>query len=159
MPPHVTNFVDRFACIAFQVEKEYGVPAVVAFAQAANESDWGRHGPKDLFIFGIKATQDWKGGRWCGGTTEWDGSKYNPEVHCFRAYKDVNDSWRDYGRFLRENSHYAPAFKTNNPYDFAYQVALAGYATAPDYYWKLKSLIDMLNDYVESKRGSCSVFP
>ena len=56
----------------------------------------------------------------------------------FRTYATAAASYRDHGRFLRENSRYRSAFSyTRSPDEFLRQVWQAGYATDPRYVSKV----------------------
>jgi flagellum-specific peptidoglycan hydrolase FlgJ len=61
----------------------------------------------------------------------------------FRKYDSPAGSFADHGKFLRDNSRYANAFKhTDNAAQFAREIHKAGYATDPTYADKLISIIN-----------------
>lgn len=153
------QFVEKYYPYAERMEKDFGVPALVAMAQSALETGWGKHAPGNM-MFGMKTGKSWKGGKQLLTTTEYhstDKVKY-PEIlsitkvsgkrfkyrvkDWFRKYKSPYDSFVDYARLLKRRSRYAKAFDyTDDPYRFAQEIARAGYATAPDYYSRLRNIM------------------
>ena len=66
----------------------------------------------------------------------------------FRAYLTVEDSFVDHGLFFIENPRYATAMEhTDDPDQFAREIARAGYATAPTYASELIRLMESFNLY------------
>jgi uncharacterized protein YraI len=105
--------------------RQYGVPASVTIAQAILESGWGHSSLStiDRNYFGKAGT--------CFATTA-----------AFRTYATMSHSIRDHGNFLKVNSRYKPAFTyTKDANKFIWQVWKAGYATDPNYYTKVTSLM------------------
>lgn len=104
-------YLQRFAPVAVEQMKKYGIPASITLAQGLLES--GRGTSRLATIgnnhFGIKADDRWKGdtirsfdnGRWC----------------TFRKYKDAGKSYEDHSRFLCENSRY----------DFLFELEITDY--------------------------------
>lgn len=135
--------------------RDYGVPASVTIAQAILESGWGRSSLStiDRNYFGIKC-QNGKFGTLANGchvykTTECatDGTCFATSA-AFRTYATMAHSFRDHGNFLRVNSRYKPAFAyTKDANKFIWQVWKAGYATDPNYYTKITSLMATNNLY------------
>ena len=155
-----SEFVNKLLGPAQKLERKSGVPALFTIAQAALESGWGVHAIGNN-LFGIKANPSWTGKTKTVTTTEYfndqnQGGKFaevisiTPEngrykyvvKDSFRDYDSLQDCLEDHTKFLVENSRYAKAFKTSDPYLFADEVAKAGYATAPAYASTLKSVID-----------------
>lgn len=145
-------FWSQYHAYAEESETETGVPWLVTLGQAALESGWGSAAPGNNF-FGIKAkATDLPESRQLLRTTEVlsrpdavfpevisvtprpDG-RYDYVVRdWFRSYATPAEGFAHHGRFLRDNARYAAAFEhTDDPYEFARQVAAAGYATAPTY--------------------------
>jgi len=135
--------------------RDYGVPASVTIAQAILESGWGRSSlsTNDRNYFGIKC-QNGQYGTLANGchvyrTTECakDGTCFATSA-TFRTYATMSHSFRDHGNFLRVNSRYKPAFAyTKDANKFIWQVWKAGYATDPNYYTKITSLMAANNLY------------
>jgi flagellar protein FlgJ len=129
--------------------REYGVPASVTIAQAILESGWGRSSlsATDSNYFGIKC-QNGRYGALATGchvyrTSECDkAGKCFPTTASFRIYRNMADSFRDHGNFLRVNGRYQPAFSyTKDANKFIWQVWKAGYATDPNYFKKITTLM------------------
>jgi len=146
-----------------------GVPGAVLVAQAVLESNWGRSGlaRAGSALYGIKATPAWRGAVYCGTTREWirgTGWKIMPGTHrvypsyrdataagcapgtLFRAYATGAANVRDYLQFFHDNRRYHPALhgyaQSRDPRRFAYDIASAGYATAPGYGRQLVKLME-----------------
>jgi len=87
--------------------------------------------------FGIKCHSNWKGETFNIDTGEQnpDGSTYVDKNACFRKYKSVKDSIKDYVKFLKENKRYEQAgvFKAKNVKQQAEALKRGGYATANNY--------------------------
>jgi flagellar protein FlgJ len=135
--------------------REYGVPPSVTIAQAILESGWGRSSlsAADRNYFGIKC-QNGRYGTIAQGchvynTTECDkAGKCFATTGSFRIYANMANSFRDHGNFLRVNSRYKPAFAyTKDANNFIWQVWKAGYATDPNYYTKITTLMASYNLY------------
>lgn len=155
IPPSATEsqaaFILSIAEAARASQRNTGVPASVCLAQAILESYWGssRLTREANNYFGIKATSR-------GGTA---GTVYfNTYEHIngqqvlmnepFRAYLTVEDSFVDHGLFFIENPRYATAMEhTDDPDQFAREIARAGYATAPTYASELIRLMESFNLY------------
>ena len=146
-----------------------GVPGAVLVAQAVLESGWGRSGLARAAsaLYGIKATPVWSGAVYCGTTREWAhgrGWTVMPGTHrvypsyrdalvsgcapgtLFRAYPADLANVRDYLQFFHDNPRYHPALRaytrSRDPRRFAYDIAAAGYATAPGYGRQLVKLME-----------------
>lgn len=129
--------------------REYGVPASVTIAQAILESGWGRSGlaSVDRNYFGIKC-QRGKYGTLASGCHDYRTQECTKAGSCFstvatfRTYASMGHSFRDHGSFLRVNPRYAGAFNyTKNANSFIWKVWKAGYATDPNYYTKVTTLM------------------
>ncbi|WP_030443013.1 sporangiospore maturation cell wall hydrolase GsmA [Actinoplanes subtropicus] len=135
--------------------REYGVPASVTIAQAILESGWGRSSLSvtDSNYFGIKC-QNGRYGDLAQGCHVYNTSECDKTGKCFattasfRIYATMANSFRDHGNFLRVNSRYKPAFGyTRDANKFIWQVWKAGYATDPNYYTKITTLMASYNLY------------
>ena len=152
-------FVAAYAAAARASEEANRVPALVTLGQAALESGWGGRAPRFNF-FGIKARAsdppetrqllrtrevmsrpDAKFPEVISVTKRPDG-KYDYVVRdWFRAFPDATAAFRQHGEFLKNNPRYAKAFGKSDPYEFAREVAKAGYATDPNYITSLTSVM------------------
>jgi flagellar protein FlgJ len=146
-----------------------GVPGAVLVAQAVLESRWGTSGLARLAaaLFGIKATPGWRGPVYCGTTREWirgQGWTVMRGTHrvyasfaeatgsgcqrgaLFRAYPTTAANVRDYLQFFHDNPRYQPALRayarSGDARRFAFDIAAAGYATAPGYGRQLVALME-----------------
>jgi flagellum-specific peptidoglycan hydrolase FlgJ len=149
----MSQFVAQYGPHARASDAATGVPGLVTLAQAAVESGWGAHSPRNNF-FGIKArasdpeatrqllrtrevlkSPDVKGFPEIISVTQRPDGKYDYVVRdWFRVYPDPAAAFIAHGEFLRRNSRYAKAFQAGGePYAFAAAVTRAGYATDPSY--------------------------
>lgn len=157
-------YTEKYLPFAIEMEKKYKVPALVAMAQSALESGFGTAKPGNM-MFGIKANKSWTGKKQLLRTREvlsTPDSKKFPEVisvtkradgkylyvvrDYFRAYDSPYESFVDYAKFLIKNPRYQAAFNYTDPVLFAKEIARAGYATDPNYFDKLKSLIGQIEE-------------
>lgn len=145
LPASGNAFIDSVAADAIRSQRETGVPASVTMAQAILESGWGCSGlsKRANNYFGIKG--DGPAGHVTMRTREViNGQSVYVDAN-FRRYNSAQESFTDHGEFLRRNSRYARAFDhTDNPEQFAREIARAGYATDPNY---ANSLIQIMRQY------------
>ncbi|WP_159106707.1 glycoside hydrolase family 73 protein [Streptomyces rishiriensis] len=135
-------------------QAEFQVPASVTIAQAILESGWGaKHMGNANNYFGIKAQTRNGQVTWGSIATGYvtvptreviNGQSVTVQAN-FRSYNSMTDSFRDHGAFLRNNSNYAPAFKTSDGIAFARAVAAGHYATDPHYADALVRIIQQQN--------------
>ncbi|MBB1514776.1 glucosaminidase domain-containing protein [Tessaracoccus sp. MC1679] len=148
------TFVAKTSAWAQAEEREYGVPASVAMAQAILESGWGESSltKNARNWFGIKCSSTvspHQNGCYAVNTTEYDssGTAYTTTAQ-FRKYDTDQNSFIDHGYFLSRLTRYAKAFSyTNNPDRFIVEVHLGGYATDPQYANKVINLMVKYNLY------------
>lgn len=165
------KFFKTYYEYALLCERKSKVPALLTLAQAALESGWGNNAVGNNF-FGIKVTKKWNGEKQLLTTTEihndGDRSKHpypviisitpytdnNNQIKYrwkvkdyFRSYNTPLDSFLDHSTFLTSNTRYRKAFATSDPYVFAYAIAAAGYATAPNYAEVLREIIDTFKTF------------
>lgn len=150
--PHVQSFIQQHDDAAKAAEAATGIPASFMIAQAAHESGWGkreiklRDGSTSHNIFGIKATDSWKGRVAEVQTTEFIDGKPQKVTAKFRAYASYEEAFKDYARLLGSNARYADvvakAQKGGGAETFAQGLQKAGYATDPEYASKLARVIN-----------------
>ncbi|MEN6629806.1 MAG: glucosaminidase domain-containing protein [Sulfuricella sp.] len=121
-----------------------GIPASFIIAQAALESGWGGSQLARVAynLFGIKAGQGWKGNVITLPTRECIAGKWLTVNAEWRKYSGWLEAINDHAKFLILNPRYRLAMtgqRTGD--DFARQVALAGYATDPNYFEKITAII------------------
>ena len=166
------RFVVRHHSIAERVQQEYGVPIDLTLAMASHESDYGTSGlTRDAHaFFGIKANPvgfgAWRGPVYGAQTREVlpssqlrarniisqslrsDGLYDVIIKDGFRSYRSDNESFLDYGKYLRTRGsgtpgdYYADAHDETNPVRYLKEIlddddGVAGpqkrYATDPSY--------------------------
>lgn len=147
-------FVNVIYYYAVIDEFDSKVPAAVTTAQAILESGYGQSIPVDVNtkkysynLFGIKGTGP------AGSVSSWTREEtssgiWEPQLARFKAYHSFEESIKGHSQFFYDNlKRYGAAFQTNNPKDFAREIARAGYATDSQYadkliylmtYWGLK---------------------
>src|SRR5262249_52437123 len=133
---------------ASAVEKQTGIPATFMIAQAAHETGWGRHEPRNADgttsynLFGIKAGSSWNGPVTEATTTEYVGGKAHKVTQRFRAYSSYAESFADYANTIKSNPRYASVVASgHDAAGFANGLQRAGYATDPHYATKLAKVI------------------
>lgn len=134
------RYIYKYAPIAKNEMKLYGIPASITLAQGILESGSGQGAltQKSNNHFGIK----------CNG---WEGAKvYHDDdraQECFRKYKDPKYSFRDHSLFLSQRQRYAFLFtyRKDDYKAWARGLKKAGYATDPRYPEKLISLVERYN--------------
>ena len=160
-----SEFILRYYPYAKQTQDKTGISAVFILAQAALESAWGAAAPGNMF-FGVKDTDGLNGNEQLLLTTEYlnNPDKKFPFIvsvvqvgkklwkyrvkDWFRKYATPEESFTDHANFFFKNKRYAEALKHSaDPYEFASQVAKAGYATDPDYAASLYKVITMIKKY------------
>jgi hypothetical protein len=145
------EFIDAVGAAARISERDTGVPASVSVAQAILESDWGRSRltRQGNNLFGIKALN----GPGSDGVVTMATWEHTPSGDVvvqapFRAYRTLEDSIADHGKFFISNRRYAGALAlANDPRAFAHAIQDAGYATDPSYANKLIGLMDKYDLY------------
>ena len=158
----VQDFINKYKEAALAVEEATGISHLFILAQAALESGWGQHAPRNMF-FGVKASRNSsEADRQLLLTTEIlstppalgqfpaiisvrlcaDGRYECIVKDWFRAYPSPEACFADHAQFFFKNKRYAKALAVRaDPYKFAVAVAQAGYATDPAYAQKLCRLI------------------
>jgi hypothetical protein len=145
------DFINKVAPGALRGYTEGGILPSLTIAQAILESNYGKQSIGNN-IFGVKATDDWKGKRRMSGTQEYFNGKmgqYNLE---FRDYDSIEDSIADHNKIL-QLSRYAKVRTARDYKEAARAVAEGGYATAPDYASELIRVMDEHELYKYDKPG------
>lgn len=143
-------YIERFAPLAVEEMHRVGIPASIKLAQAVIESNSGR---SDLAIqsnnhFGIKCKSWWKGQSYYHKDDDLDARGRLMES-CFRAYADIESSFRDHSDFLKSSPNYIPLFKLD-PTDYkgwATGLKSCGYATDKSYADKLIRTVETFQLY------------
>ncbi len=131
------RYIEQYAAMAQEQQREHGVPAAITLAQgllesAAGQSELARNANNH---FGIKCAGDWN-----GATYHYDDDRKD---ECFRKYRKVEESFRDHSLFLKRK-RYASLFELSvlDYKGWAHGLKRCGYATDPNYAPKLINLIE-----------------
>lgn len=147
----VSEFINKFYPAAKKNEEEYKVPALLTLAQAALESGWGEHAPKNNF-FGIKAGKSWGGKVQYLKTTEVVGGKTVKVEAPFRAYSSPEECFADHAEVIKKN--WSKVLKTDDPrkaVKYLQEKQNKVYATDPAYEPKILRIIEMLEHQLQKK--------
>lgn len=142
-------FIATFTTAIVNASQNTGIFPSVKMAQMALESGWGAHIIGNN-AFGIKAagaySPYWQGAAINADTLEYVNGNYQSGPAMFRAYRSVQDSISDHTYFLQQNARYTNAgvFSATTPEAQAHALKAAGYATDPQYAYKL---INIINNY------------
>lgn len=141
------RFVDEIWPQAEAAGRALGVDPTAIVAQAALETGWGQHMPRDATgassfnLFGIKAGAGWRGASVDARTQEYLGGAAETRTERFRAYGSSADSLRDYTQLIGRSPRYAEALAAGgDARAFGAALQQAGYATDPEYGNKLAAL-------------------
>jgi flagellar protein FlgJ len=158
-PSSPEDFMQHMWSHAQGAARQLGVIPEVLIAQAALETNWGKHVPRfadgqsSHNLFGIKANGRWQGARVTNSTLEFVGGLPQRQRGDFRAYDSYADSFNDYADFLRSNPRYTEALRQGgNSLAFIRALQRAGYATDPDYAGKIGRILNgpVLNQALNS---------
>lgn len=136
------DYIEKYAPLAAQQQSKHGIPASITLAQGLLES---RAGLSTLASegnnhFGIKCHSTWTGATMLRDDDAPD--------ECFRVYASASESFDDHSRFLH-GRRYARLFDLD-PTDYAswaHGLRECGYATDPNYGYKLISIIERYKLY------------
>lgn len=149
------DFINSIGSLAVKVasERGYGNAQVwTCIAQACLESGFGTSKimTNANGYFGIKATDSWIKKSKYGGlvynskTKEcYDGKNYTNITACFRAYKNKEDSVKDYFDLL-ELPRYKSSLSRKTVLECITDIKNGGYATSPTY---IQSVMNIYNQY------------
>lgn len=104
------SYIERFKDIAISEMHRSGVPASITLAQAIIESGWGNGeiARNSNNYFGIKCKDYWQGPAYYAEDDDVVNGKLIKS--CFRAYDDIESSFKDHSDFLRDNPRYNRLF-------------------------------------------------
>ncbi len=126
---------------AQRAAEKLGVTPQALIAQAALETDWGKHVGGNNNLFGIKASANWHGATKTLPTTEFSNGATHRETASFRSYASVADSFDDFAKMMSSNPRYAAVLGAGSDNArFAHALQQAGYATDPAYAAKITSI-------------------
>lgn len=140
------NYIDKYKDIAITEMHKYGIPASITLAQGLLESAAGESelAVKGNNHFGIKS-HGWQG-RTMRHNDDLVGEK-------FRVYDSALESFEDHSQFLAGRSRYQSLFSySNTDYrNWAHGLKRAGYATNPQYAYRLINIIETYRLYEYDK--------
>jgi len=146
-PEAQSSFISELWPTAQQAGQQLGVDPRNLIAQAALETNWGTHVPRDSSgrssnnLFGMKTGGQWSGAAVTAGTQEYENGSAVSTTGQFRAYDSRAQSFQDYVALLRNNPRYTAALNTgSNAHAFAAALQHGGYATDPDYASKIATI-------------------
>ena len=135
-------FLADLAPIAKEVASELGIDPRIVMAQAVLETGWGSK-VKGNNYFGIKVK-----GQEVTTHEEVDGLMVKLKDE-FRTYDSLENSVKDYGKFLKANKRYKPLLEAESFNEQIDALAASGYATDTRYGEKIKeiALSDKLKNF------------
>lgn len=140
------QYINQYKDIAIEQMRKYRIPASITIAQGLFESGAGRSelARRSNNHFGIKCHG------WTGAKTYYKDDAPN---ECFRAYRNVHDSYEDHSRFLAGSQRYSGLFRLDitDYKGWARGLKAAGYATNPKYADKLIEIIQLYKLYEYDK--------
>lgn len=132
--------------------KKEGILPSISAAQAILESSWGQSqlgAEPNYNLFGIKASDDWKGEVVSKLTKEYVAGKAIDVVATFRKYSSWDESMIDHSKFFTATAwrreRYSKVIGESDYRKAAEALQKAGYATDPNYAQKLIGIIERLN--------------
>jgi LysM repeat protein len=143
------DYVAKYHAIAVSEMHRTGVPASIKLAQGLLESNAGRSelATRANNHFGIKCSNNWNGNTFYKEDDDYIDGKLIKS--CFRAFRDVEESYIAHSEFLRDPAkinRYGFLFHlpTTSYKEWAHGLKKAGYATDPNYG---NRLIKIIEDY------------
>jgi len=147
LPQDAQEFVRALAPYAEAAAQKLGLSVRTVLAQAALETQWGKHMPRNadgstsFNLFGIKAGGSWNGSKVSVPTLEYEGGVAVRKHAQFRAYDSPAQSFRDYANLIASNPRYAAARGHGDDVrGFASALVRGGYATDPSYAEKISAV-------------------
>jgi len=147
LPKDAEDFVKQLAPYAQQAAQKLGVSVRAVLAQAALETQWGKHlpthsnGNTSNNLFGMKAGSSWGGDKVSVPTLEFEGGVPVQKRAQFRSYDNPGQSFDDYAQLLADNPRYAKALNHGEDVvGFAKGLVSGGYATDPAYAQKIVAI-------------------
>jgi peptidoglycan hydrolase FlgJ len=100
-------------------------------------------GGSSLNLFGVKAGDEWPGGRAVADTVEVSGGVATQRRTAFRAYGSIEESVNDFAKLLASSPRYREAIAAGgSAQSYVQEIAKSGYASDPDYGHKLNQLLN-----------------
>ncbi|MBD8871240.1 flagellar assembly peptidoglycan hydrolase FlgJ [Rhodanobacter sp. DHB23] len=147
LPQDAQEFVRALAPYAEAAAQKLGVSVRTVLAQAALETQWGKHMPRSsdgstsFNLFGMKAGGSWDGQKVSVPTLEYEDGVAVRRHAQFRAYNSPAQSFQDYATLIASDPRYAAAKGHGDDVrGFANALARGGYATDPGYAEKISAI-------------------
>lgn len=147
LPQDAQEFVRALAPYAEAAAQKLGLSVRTVLAQAALETQWGKHMPRNadgstsFNLFGIKAGGSWNGSKVSVPTLEYEDGVAVRKHAQFRAYDSPAQSFKDYANLIASNPRYAAARGHGDDVrGFASALVRGGYATDPSYAEKISAV-------------------
>ncbi len=150
LPGDSKAFLAQLSLPAQLASQQSGVPHHLILAQAALESGWGQrqirreNGEPSYNLFGVKASDNWKGPVTEITTTEYENGEAKKVKAKFRVYSSYLEALSDYVGLLTRNPRYAAVTTAASAEQGAQALQDAGYATDPHYARKLTNMIQQM---------------
>lgn len=144
----VNDFITLISPHAKKVAENIGTDYRYLVAQTALETGWGKHSIRDQYgnhsfnLFNIKSGSHWQGKSVVVPTVEFVNGIPQTEKASFRRYDSIEDSFNDYKEFLQQPRYQRALEHSNNADQFIRSLHEAGYATDPEYYKKIKNIVN-----------------
>lgn len=147
LPQDAQEFVKQLAPYAQKAAEKLGVSVRAVLAQAALETQWGKHMPSHSNgdtsnnLFGMKAGSSWDGQKVSVPTLEFEDGVAVHRRAQFRSYNNPGESFNDYAQLIADNPRYAKALNHGEDVvGFAHGLVSGGYATDPSYAQKIVAI-------------------
>jgi flagellar protein FlgJ len=147
LPQDAQEFVKELAPYAQKAAEKLGVSVRAVLAQAALETQWGKHMPSHSNgdtsnnLFGMKAGSSWDGQKVSVPTLEFEEGVAVHRRAQFRSYNNPGESFNDYAQLIADNPRYSKALNHGEDVvGFARGLVNGGYATDPSYAQKIVAI-------------------
>ncbi len=147
LPQDAQEFVRALAPYAEAAAQKLGLSVRTVLAQAALETEWGKHMPRgpdgstSFNLFGIKAGSNWDGHKVSVPTLEYVNGVAVRRHAQFRAYDSPAQSFKDYANLIATDPRYAAVRGHGDDVrGFANALVRGGYATDPGYAAKIAAV-------------------
>ena len=147
LPQNAQEFVRALAPYAEAAAQKLGLSVRTVLAQAALETQWGKHMPRaadgstSFNLFGIKAGGNWDGQKVSVPTLEYENGVAVRRHAQFRAYDSPAQSFTDYANLIASDPRYASVRgHGDDMHGFANALVSGGYATDPGYAAKIAAV-------------------
>jgi flagellar protein FlgJ len=136
----VQSFTRQLGPLLQEAGRQLGVSPRILLAQAALETGWGRSVVGNN-VFGIKASQSWRGSEVTTTTHEVEAGQMVPRQASFRSYPSLDAAVQDYVALIGNSPRYQSVIGVgDNAAAYARGLLAGGYATDTEYAHKLEAV-------------------